>query len=399
MEILGNERTAKDMALTKERNSHQQAQNQRDALRQDLNRLLSEYRAKQSTVEQQIQEIDKLNVVINNLEKDMLHLKGKYERAVEERNVTGVQLIDRNDELCILYERSNQQQEALRRGEVESIRKEEELRLVRLQAEELKRQYATARKRVPELEQQRTLIHDLEQQLADERRATDTLSAKLEDPQNTDRWRKLGGEDADMEQLSAKIQVLEDRLDAKREQLLEKELVLEEVSSLTDKLRSQAVTKKEAAKVLADQLNELHNRIRDVTKKMLASVSELSMYQATALRLQQEKITREKVLEEARWRFDHGQAPSEDATRDLQRTERRRLLQVESQMRREEEMQMAMPNSANMLKTSAEPRPTAYIPDELGIPKPYGSLAPFKPSDAGSTMRHIRPPISKPIEL
>ncbi len=399
MEILGNERTAKDMALTKERNSHQQAQNQRDALRQDLNRLLSEYRAKQSTVEQQIQEIDKLNVVINNLEKDMLHLKGKYERAVEERNVTGVQLIDRNDELCILYERSNQQQEALRRGEVESIRKEEELRLVRLQAEELKRQYATARKRVPELEQQRTLIHDLEQQLADERRATDSLSAKLEDPQNTDRWRKLGGEDADMEQLAAKIQVLEDRLDAKREQLLEKELVLEEVSSLTDKLRSQAVTKKEAAKVLADQLNELHNRIRDVTKKMLASVSELSMYQATALRLQQEKITREKMLEEARWRFDHGQAPSDDATRDLQRTERRRLLQVESQMRREEEMQMAMPNSANMLKTSAEPRPTAYIPDELGIPKPYGSLAPFKPSDAGSTMRHIRQPISKPIEL
>lgn len=279
VEILGNERTAKDMALSKERNSHQQAQNQRDALRQDLNRLLSEYRAKQSTVEQQIQEIDKLNVVINNLERDMLQLKGKYERAVEERNVTGVQLIDRNDELCILYERSNQQQEALRRGEVESIRKEAELRLVRLQAEELKRQYSTARKRMPELEQQRTLIHQLEQQLADERRETEALSTKLEDPQNTDRWRKLGGEDADMEQLAAKIQVLEDRLDGKREQLLEKELVLEEVSSLTEKLRAQAVTKRAAAKLLADQLNDLHNRTREVTKKMLASVSELSMYQ------------------------------------------------------------------------------------------------------------------------
>jgi chromosome segregation ATPase len=276
---LGNERTAKDMALTKERNSHQQAQNQRDALRQDLNRLLSEYRAKQSTVEQQIQEIDKLNVVINNLERDMLGLKAKYERAVEERNVTGVQLIDRNDELCILYERSNQQQEALRKGEIESIRKEEELRLVRLQAEELKRQYATARKRIPELDDHRTLINKLEQQLSDERRQTDELSSKLEDPQNSDRWRKLGGEDADMEQLSAKIQVLESRLDKKREQLLEKELVLEEVTSLTEKLRSQAVMKREAAKVLADQLNDLHNRIREVTKKMLASVSELSMYQ------------------------------------------------------------------------------------------------------------------------
>jgi hypothetical protein len=34
-----------------------------------MNRLLSEYRSKQSIVEQQIQEIDKLNVVINSLEK------------------------------------------------------------------------------------------------------------------------------------------------------------------------------------------------------------------------------------------------------------------------------------------------------------------------------------------
>lgn len=117
------------------------------------------------------------------------------------------------------------------------------------------------------------------------------------------------------------------------------------------------------------------------------------------MRLQQEKIAREKALEEARWRFDHGQSPSEDAARDLHRAERRRLLQMESQMRREEEMQMAAPNSANMLKTSAEPRPTAYIPDELGIPKPYGSLAPFKPSEQGSSMRHIRPPVNKPIEL
>jgi hypothetical protein len=121
--------------------------------------------------------------------------------------------------------------------------------------------------------------------------------------------------------------------------------------------------------------------------------------QATALRLQQEKIVREKSLEEARWRFDHGETPSEDAARDLQRTERRRLVLLEGAMRREEEMQMTQPSAANMLKTSAEPRPTAYIPDELGIPKPYGSLAPFKPSELGSTMRHIRVPVNKAIEL
>ena len=43
-----------------------------------------------------------------------------------------------------------------------------------------------------------------------------------------------------MEQLAAKVSVLESRLDEKKEQLLEKELVLEEVTTLTQKLRNRA---------------------------------------------------------------------------------------------------------------------------------------------------------------
>jgi hypothetical protein len=35
----------------------------------------------------------------------MIALKRRYERAVEARNAAGIQLIDRNDELCILYEK------------------------------------------------------------------------------------------------------------------------------------------------------------------------------------------------------------------------------------------------------------------------------------------------------
>ena len=37
------------------------------------------------------------------MEKEMLTLKQQYETAVDARNYTGIQLIDRNDELCILY--------------------------------------------------------------------------------------------------------------------------------------------------------------------------------------------------------------------------------------------------------------------------------------------------------
>jgi hypothetical protein len=47
----------------------------------------------------------------------------------------------------------------------------------------------------------------------------------------------------------------------------------------------------------------------------------------------------------------------------------------------------------HVLVSAAEPRPNAYIPEDLGIPKPYGNFSPFKPSAAGSTMRHIRKPV------
>lgn len=52
-------------------------------------------------------------MVVFALEREMSALKQKYETACEDRNYAGVQLIDRNDELCILYEKNNIQQSVL----------------------------------------------------------------------------------------------------------------------------------------------------------------------------------------------------------------------------------------------------------------------------------------------
>merc|ERR1712070_1055332 len=98
VEILRNESIAKDKALSKERLAHQTAQCARDGLRLDTNKFQAQYRTKQEQVEYQIRKIDKLNSIINSMEREMLRLKKQYEIAVEARNYTGVQLIDRNDE-------------------------------------------------------------------------------------------------------------------------------------------------------------------------------------------------------------------------------------------------------------------------------------------------------------
>lgn len=244
-----------------------------------MDRLLSEYRTKQSTVEQQIQDIDKMNIVVSKLEKEMIEIKRVYEKAVEYRNLTGVQLIDRNDELCILYERANTHKEILRKGELDMISKEEELRMLRIQTEDLKRQYLTARKRLPELLTNKASLQEIEDKLTREKMETEDLSVWLEDPHNLERWRPLDGIDDLPEEVVSKLAVFENRVDLKREQLLEKELVLEEITALTEKLKEQATVKRDSAKDIADKLNSMQHKIRLVTKTMLATVSELSMYQ------------------------------------------------------------------------------------------------------------------------
>eukprot|EP00953_Heterococcus_sp_UTEX-ZZ885_P000975 1035-Heterococcus_DN1.PRE.3 len=83
VDILRNESVAKDKALQKERAALQQSQAQRDALRLDSNRAAGEYASKQEAVEQQITEIEKLNAIINGLEREMLRLKARYETAIE----------------------------------------------------------------------------------------------------------------------------------------------------------------------------------------------------------------------------------------------------------------------------------------------------------------------------
>jgi len=101
--------------------------------------------------------------------------------------------------------------------------------------------------------------------------------------------------------------------------------------------------------------------------------------------------------------MERGEAPSEEAEREWYRMirdeDRKNKELMEKKEREEEEEHYLLPGG---VFTTAEPRPNAYIPDddsELPIPRPYGSLAPFKPTEPGSTMRHIRKPVIKPIEI
>merc|ERR1719356_964637 len=102
----------------------------------------------------------------------------------------------------------------------------------------------------------------------------------------------------------------------------------------------------------------------------------------------------------ARERFNNGESPTDVADAEFSKMmhlERQKDLDQQSAAQRKQEEEVM---NSNFTRTTAEPRVNAYIPeDEHGLPKAYGNSAPFKPTIGGSTMRHIRKPNPKPIEI
>lgn len=406
LHILRNESAAKDAALAKERDAMVKAFERLKGKRQEANRERSAYREKQAAVEAQIVTIDRLNSLINAAEREMLELKGRYEAAVEDRNYAGIQLIDRNDELCILYEKSAVHERALQSGEQGLRTLELREKALELRRAELERGLRLARSRFHDIPDLAKRVLDLQQRVNEARETAAKLSAELEDPAVAERWTPLEGTDPDEESLRERVELLEARLGKKREELLEKELVLEEVSSLAEKLRTQAADGRESTAGRAQELLSLQGKVRELTRRMMAIVSELSMWQATSLKLQQERDGLDSELHAAEDRLAAGAAPTAEAERMLVRLEAAEARKLESAAASSSSAgasEGSADGSAWLLadgtRTTAPRRPNAYIPEDMGIPRPYGRHAPLGPAKPGATMRHIRVPKPKPIEL
>jgi chromosome segregation ATPase len=401
VEILKMESAFKDKKLQNIKQEAQSLKTIHDNLQNQKTSIGTKNRVLHVQVEQSVIETDKLNSIINAIEKEMVKLRREYEQGVETRNFTGTQLIDRNDELCILWEKSNILEKLLKKGESAMLSKNEEIRGFNIDLKEVERQLVVVQKKIPEIPKLVDEHVRMRAQVDNVRKRTDELSKELENPDShLRRWQKLKGEDLDADSLRKKIQDLEERLHTKNEALLEKELIHEEVTALSEKLRQQALAGRQGTMDLSQKVNTFQSRIKDVTRKMMATVSELSMYQATSHKLHME---RDEICEKAvtaRERLSQGMPPTDAADAEFDK-----MMQVEAQkevdrqasaQRKQEEEIM----NSNYTRTTAEPRVNAYIPeDDRGLPKAYGNNAPFKPTVCGSSMRHTRKPNPKQIEI
>ena len=108
----------------------------------------------------------------------------------------------------------------------------EDIRLLKLKINDLKRALQILKRQTSNIDVLRNEVHQLQREVLSERTKVKALSEELENPMNVHRWRKLEGSDPGTLEMIQKIQTLQKRLIAKTEEVVEKDLLIQEKDKL-----------------------------------------------------------------------------------------------------------------------------------------------------------------------
>jgi chromosome segregation ATPase len=293
IEQLKEEITAKDHALVKEHFDHQKVEKQKEQLKNELARMRKLLEANEHTINNQDAEIRKLTHMIRRMDDEALDQRKEYDQVINERDILGTQLIRRNDELALLYEKLKIQQSTLRKGEAQYQERIQDMRILKLKISDLKRELQIAKHQVGQLDDLKREVYHLQRELLQEKTKVKALSEELENPMNVHRWRKLEGSDPATYEMIQKIQTLQKRLIAKTEEVVEKDLLIQEKEKLYVELKN--ILARQPGPEVAEQLSVYQQNLKDKTRQMKAMASELNMYQAQVneYRYEIERLTRE----------------------------------------------------------------------------------------------------------
>lgn len=208
----------------------------------------------------------KFTKIIQSLETDLEFLKSGNSKLKHENNILGSQLVRRNDELSLLYEKIRLYENIMKRGEICYQNLENKLRLV-------KSQLKSARSQNIALKNEKYLIKDLKKKLFWKDRDVMLEKAKrntVENIQNSlliHKWRSLQSYDPNSFELIMKCNILQKKLILKTEQLVSLQIKFGEKDRIfleMKKFFSRRITTDEDLKMIQDFRTKLVNSSKKI---------------------------------------------------------------------------------------------------------------------------------------
>jgi chromosome segregation ATPase len=244
MDILQSELSEINEKLSDKQKYLSKIKQRQTALKQEINKGQYEYKTYEEEIKKLTNENEKLHTILSSLENDMVTLRVDYELACESRNFTGIQLIDRNDELCIFYEKVQHLESEINELNKKIMSKEANMQKLEIDNKEVERFIEVNRKKMPQIPELSNNIKELDSEIRLLNNNLDEIIDEIEDP-NSPFKNELPGEDPDLDYLKMKYDQLSEMLNSKKEQLLEKELINEEINEIADKLKEKALDERE----------------------------------------------------------------------------------------------------------------------------------------------------------
>merc|ERR1712137_451227 len=200
----------------------------------------------------------------------------ELEGVVGERDILGAQLIRRNEELALLYEKIKIQQSTLQKGETQYDERVRDVSTLKAQIRAAKAEVGHAKTQVTNVESLKREVHHLNKVLLREESKAKALQEELENPMNVHRWRELEGSDPQTYEMIQKVKSLQKLLISKTEEVVEKDALIQEKEKLYVQLKS--IIARQPGPEVAEQLAWYSQNLKEKTKQMQQMASELEMY-------------------------------------------------------------------------------------------------------------------------
>ena len=392
-EVLRSEFEQIAIAVKLQKNQLSEAFKKRDKTRADLKKAEDFYKELMSKIDFQAGETDRLNHILHSLEDQINYQQGRYSAQADDCADRQRMLIDKQDELCIIYEQFNRHQEIMRQGEVAITEKEEEIKLLNNQLRDFTRRIDIMQRKIPQLRSYKEEIRKLKKQIRVEKKEVDDLTQKIEIPNLKERKRAYCGRDFTLKELEDKVSLYEQRINSKEQQLWEKQILLREIQDKINAVNADSGPDGARTAKILERGGKIRAETMATRRKKLATLSELAIYQAQKVELQRQTEEIKQEINEAAERTARGEAFDEYSARIL-RMETRDMYIRSQQSKREQ----FLDDEDDEDKPKGRQKYDAY-PTADGLSRPYGAFPVFQPAPPPGYIRHYRKEAPIPIEM
>jgi len=230
-----------------------------------------------NVIKDQEEQISRLKYITGEAQIEKSRQQKDYEMVVNERDILGSQLIKRNQELSVLYEKIKIAQSNLAKGESYYRERQREFNLHQGSLMHLRKELENTKEQTECVEDLKQEINSLNKDLLNQRGRVKALRDELEVPMNVHRWRKYEAVDQENYERILKIQALQRRLIAKTEEVSEKDQLIKEKEKLYMELKN--ILARQPGPEIQQELATYKENLKDKSAQMKKMLGELKQSQ------------------------------------------------------------------------------------------------------------------------